>query len=139
VAKQSSARSDKLNATYSNPDNDPRGPWTTNAVQARNFYSAGKYEIRSPAGETFLPPTGTYWRVAKETFEELDKAGRIWWGKNGKCVPRIKKFLAEAKQGVVPATIWFHDEAGQNAESKIEVRELFAEQSAIFVTPKPER
>ena len=31
-------RSDKATGNYSNPDNDPRGPWTTNAVQARNYY-----------------------------------------------------------------------------------------------------
>jgi adenine-specific DNA-methyltransferase len=34
-------RSEELNSTYSNPDNDLRGPWTTNAVQARNYYSLG--------------------------------------------------------------------------------------------------
>ncbi len=132
-------RSDELNATYSNPDNDPRGAWTTNAVQARNYYSAGSYEIRSPAGQVFLPPTGTYWRIAKATFDELDRDGRVWWGKTGSSVPRIKKFLSEVKQGVVPATIWTHTEAGQNAESKEEVRALFADQGAIFGTPKPER
>ena len=53
-------RSDELNASYKNPDNDPRGPWTTNAIQARNFYSLGTYEIRSPKGRIFVPPPGTY-------------------------------------------------------------------------------
>lgn len=48
-------RSEELDSTYSNPDNDPRGPWTTNAVQARNFYSQGSYEIRSPSGQSFFP------------------------------------------------------------------------------------
>ena len=55
-------RSDRALENYSNPDNDPRGPWTTNAVQARNFYSLGTYEIISPSGRVHLPPTGTYWR-----------------------------------------------------------------------------
>lgn len=134
-------RSEELNSTYSNPDDDPRGSWTTNAVQARNFYSLGSYEIRSPSGNTFLPPKGTYWRVSQATFEELERDGRIWWGRSGKSIPRIKKFLAEAKQGVVPATLWFHDDCGTNAEAKTEVRSLFSDvsEAEMFITPKPER
>jgi len=132
-------RSDELDATYSNPDNDARGPWTTNALQARNYYSQGAYEIISPTGRRILPPTGTYWRVSKETFEELKADSRIWWGRGGDSSPRVKKFLSEAKQGVVPATMWFHGDVGQNAEAKTEVRALFSDQETIFLTPKPER
>ncbi|MFZ1769040.1 MAG: site-specific DNA-methyltransferase [Caldilinea sp.] len=134
-------RTDKLDSTYLNPDNDPRGPWTTNAVQARNYYSLGTYEIRSPSGKSFYPPKGTYWRVSQSTFEELNADKRVWWGKDGDSIPRIKKFLSEAKQGVVPATLWFHTDCGTNAEAKTEVRALFSDMSEIdmFITPKPER
>ena len=134
-------RSEELDSTYSNPDNDPRGPWTTNAVQARNFYSQGSYEIRSPSGQSFFPPKGTYWRISQSTFEELNKDRRVWWGKDGTSIPRIKKFLSEAKQGVVPATLWFHDDCGTNAEAKTEVRALFSDvtEAEMFITPKPER
>jgi len=130
-------RSAELNDTYTNPDNDIRGPWTTNAIQARNYYSQGTYEILSPSRKSFYPPTGTYWRISKETFDELNKDGRVWWGINGKSTPRIKKYLSEVKQGVVPATIWFHGDAGQNAEAKAEVRELLSESNDMFITPKP--
>jgi adenine-specific DNA-methyltransferase len=135
------SRSEKLDSTYSNPDDDPRGPWTTNAIQARNYYSQGSYEIRSPSGKTFLPPKGTYWRVSHSSFLELDEDGRVWWGKSGDNIPRIKKFLSEAKQGVVPATLWFHDDCGTNAEAKTEVRSVFSDVSEadMFLTPKPER
>lgn len=134
-------RSVELDNTYTNPDNDPRGPWTTNAVQARNYYSAGSYEIESPSGGKFLPPKGTYWRISKETFWELDKDKRVWWGKEGTSIPRIKKYLSEAKQGVVPATLWFHKDCGTNAEAKTEIRNVFANitDAEIFITPKPER
>ncbi len=132
-------RSDELNASYTNPDNDPRGPWTTNAVQARNFYSLGSYEIRSPSGAVFTPPTGTYWRVSESNFNELNADGRVWWGQNGRAIPRIKRYLSEVKQGVVPATMWFHEEAGQNAQAKAEVRELGSTDDDIFLTPKPEK
>ncbi len=132
-------RTEKSASNYSNPDDDPRGPWTTNAIQARNYYSLGQYEIVSPSGKVFRPPPGTYWRISKKKFDELNKNQRIWWGKNGSSIPRIKKFLSEAKQGVVPATLWSYQEAGSNAESKTEVRELFNDSDDIFITPKPER
>lgn len=134
-------RSERLDDTYSNPDNDPRGPWTTNAIQARNFYSQGSYTISSPSGREFLPPPGTYWRVSKQTFDELNADGRVYWGRDGQSIPRIKKFLSEAKQGVVPATIWMHGDVGTNAEAKVEVRSIFADiaNADVFITPKPER
>ena len=134
-------RSESLDSGYSNPDNDPRGPWTSNAIQARNFYSQGTYEIRSPAGRVFTPPPGTYWRVSRATFDELETDQRVWWGRDGTAIPRIKKFLAEAKQGVVPATLWFHDDVGTNAEAKIEIRSLYRDvaDADVFMTPKPER
>ena len=131
-------RSDDLNDSYTNPDDDPRGPWTTNAIQARNYYSQGSYEIVSPTGRRFVPPAGTYWRISEETFKQLDADHRVWWGRNGSSVPRIKKFLSEVKQGVVPATIWLHNEAGQNAEAKTEVRALL-NRDDMFITPKPTR
>ena len=122
---------------YSNPDDDQRGDWSTNAVQARNPYSEGKYEIVSPNGKKFTPPSGTYWRVSKETFDKLDADNRIWWGAKGDSIPRIKKFLAEAKDGIVPATIWFHSESGTNGSAKEHLRDVFSDQDDIFITPKP--
>ncbi len=134
-------RSEELDNSYSNPDNDPRGPWTTNAVQARNYYSLGTYEIRSPKGIVFKPPKGTYWRVSEANFHQLDSDNRIWWGKNGDSIPRVKKFLSEAKQGVVPATLWFHQDCGTNAEAKTELRALLGgvDDADMFLTPKPEK
>ena len=132
-------RSERSASNYSNPDNDPRGAWTTNAIQARNFYSLGTYEIRSPEGRIHRPPVGTYWRIPKESFDRLNRDNRIWWGKNGDSIPRIKKFLSEAKPGVVPSTWWIHSNAGTNAEAKQEVRKLKGEGTEIFLTPKPEK
>ena len=132
-------RTEEARRNYSNPDGDARGPWTTNAVQARNFYSLGTYTIVAPTGRIHKPPTGTYWRVSKENFESLNADGRIWWGKNGDSIPRIKKFLSEAKEGVVPATWWPHLDTGTNAEAKQEVRQLISEGGEVFPTPKPEK
>ena len=132
-------RTQELDNSYTNPDNDPRGPWTTNAVQARNYYAQGLYEITSPTGKVFTPPSGTYWRVSEETFKALDADNRVWWGNDGNNVPRIKKFLSEAKQGVVPTTLWSYQEAGQNADAKQEIRNIFQNEDDIFPTPKPSK
>ena len=132
-------RSDEATKNYSNPDSDVRGPWTTNAVQARNYYSLGTYEIVAPSGRVHVPPAGTYWRISRETFDNLDADDRIWWGHDGDSIPRIKKFLSEAKDGVVPSTWWPHLDTGTNAEAKQEVRKLIGDGGEIFLTPKPEK
>jgi len=122
---------------YKNPDNDPRGPWATNALQARNPYSLGTYTVCNPKGGKVSPPTGTFWRVSEDNFKELDKDNRIWWGNDGSASPRIKKFLSEAKQGVVPATLWLHSDVGTNASAKAEIRAIFSDADDVFITPKP--
>lgn len=131
-------RSDKLNASYKNPDNDPRGPWTSGDLSARNFYGAGTYPITCPSGRIVAgPPNGMYWRVSKEKFAQMDAEGRIWWGADGNNTPRVKRFLSEVKQGVVPQTLWMHTDVGNTQEAKKEVVALFGADN--FMTPKPER
>ena len=131
-------RSERQNASYKNPDNDPRGPWTSGDLSARNFYSLGTYPITCPSGRIVEgPPNGMYWRVSEEKFKEMDADKRIWWGVNGNNTPRIKRFLNEVRQGVVPQTLWLNTDVGNTQEAKKEVVALFGEDN--FLTPKPER
>ena len=131
-------RSEKQDKAYKNPDNDPRGPWRPNNLAARNYYSKGTYSITCPGGRVIeAPPSGSYWRVSEEKFWELNRAGRIWWGKSGNNVPAPKIFLSEVKQGVVPQTYWDYQEVGHTQEAKKEVVNLFGDD--VFGTPKPER
>lgn len=130
-------RSDEQDEAYGNPDNDPNGPYITNALQARNYYSEGLYSLTSPGGrEIESPPSGTYWRLSETNFRELDRQGRIWWGVKGTAFPRVKKYLKEIKDGVVPVDYWLHQFAGTNAESKTETRDMLGEDVA-GLTPKP--
>jgi len=78
-----------------------------------------------------------YWRVSKEKFAEMDADNRIWWGVDGKNTPRIKRFLSEVKQGVVPQTMWMNSDVGNTQEAKKEVVAIFGAEN--FMTPKPER
>lgn len=129
----------KQNQSFTNRDSDPRGPWIDSAVHARNFYSKGSYLVKSPGGKTFSPPPGRYWTVSEENFAAMEAENRIWWGKDGNNAPRKKTFLNEVKSGVVPGTIWSHEEAGQNAEAKGEIKALIEDGDQVFITPKPER
>ncbi len=131
-------RTEKSDANYKNPDNDPRGAWTSSDLSARNFYSLGKYAITTPAGRRVPgPPPGRYWSVSEETFAQLDAENRIWWGKNGDGRPRLKRFLSDVRSGVVPQTVWLHDEVGNTQEAKKEV--VAFNKDDVFTTPKPER
>ncbi|WP_373054302.1 site-specific DNA-methyltransferase [Thioalkalivibrio sp.] len=124
--------------SYSNPDDDPRGPWTSVVLSARNYYSLGTYPITTPGGRRIDgPPKGRYWSVSKEKLEELDADNRIWWGKSGNGIPRLKVFLNEAQGGVVPQTIWPHTEVGSTQDGKKEVLKYLAEGADVFITPKP--
>jgi adenine-specific DNA-methyltransferase len=62
---------------------------------------------------------------------------RLWFGKDGKGVPRIKRFLSEVKDGVIPQSIWSHEDVGNTQEAKKETIAL--NKGDIFGTPKPER
>ena len=136
------ARGVTQDARYKNPDNDPRGLWTSGDLSARNFYSLGTYPVTCPSGRVIAgPPTGMYWRVSKEKLVELDRDGRVWWGANGNNVPRLKRFLSEVKSGVVPQTLWLHDEVGHTQEAKKELVSIveFESSDEVFITPKPVR
>lgn len=106
-------RSNRMRARYKNPDNDSRGPWLLSDLAARNYYADGLYEIVTPSGRIIPgPPTGSYWRVKKKKFDELDSDDRIWWGESGANRPGIKRFLSEVKEGVVPQTLWSWKDVG---------------------------
>lgn len=132
-------RTDKQDRAYKNPDNDPRGPWRPNNLAARNYYSLGTYSITCPSGRVIPgPPKGSYWRYSEERFKELDRNGRIWWGKHGNNVPAPKIYLSEVKQGVTPQTMWFYQEVGHNQSAKKHLVSLLPDVEDLFITPKPE-
>jgi adenine-specific DNA-methyltransferase len=134
------SRTEKSDSNYKNIDNDSRGIWTSSDLSARNFYSLGKYSITTPTGKEIPgPPQGRYWTISKDKFLDLDADNRIWWGKNGDNQPRLKRFLSDVQDGVVPQTVWLHDDVGHTQEAKKEVLKVVPEDSPVFETPKPER
>ena len=132
-------RKDEAIARYKNPDNDPRGAWSSSDLTARNYYSLGTYEVESPAGAKFRPSVGNYFRVSSDRFAELDSDGRIWWGADGNNMPRLKRFLSEVKRGVVPQTLWLHTSVGHTQAAKQELVSIldFERSEDVFNTVKP--
>ncbi|SMG01174.1 site-specific DNA-methyltransferase [Burkholderia singularis] len=125
---------------YKNMDNDPRGPWMSSDISARNFYSAGSYAVTAPSGKVISgPPPGRYWTVSEDKFHELNRDNRIWWGKGGNNAPRLKRFLSEVKQGVVPQTLWTYDAVGHTQDAKKQLNEMLPKERSedVFSTPKP--
>jgi len=130
-------RSEQMDARYKNPDNDPRGLWTAGDSLRREYREYAYYEIETPSGRKVKPPLGSSWRFNKEEVPRLIAENRLWFGKQGDGVPRIKRFLSDVKQGVIAQTIWAHTEVGNTQEAKKEAIQL--NDSDIFDTPKPER
>lgn len=132
-------RSNEANDRYKNPDNDPRGAWTSGDLSVGPIIQEKVYEITTPSGRKVLPPAGYCWRLTKEVFAEYVADNRIWFGPDGNNTPRIKRFLSEVRQGVVAMTLWFRDEVGDNQEAKREIKALFPQSKNPFDTPKAER
>lgn len=132
-------RTEEANARYSNPDNDPRGVWTSGDLSVKSYSPSGDYSITTPSGKVINPPSGGCWRLSKSEFEERVKDNRIWFGANGDNTPRIKRFLTDLKhEGMVPTSILFHKEVGHSQEGSKEVSALFDNQG-VFDGPKPVR
>jgi site-specific DNA-methyltransferase (adenine-specific)/adenine-specific DNA-methyltransferase len=127
-------------SAYKNRDKDPRGPWKTSDLSARNPYSEGLYSVTSPSGRVIDgPPRGRYWTISEKRFHELNSDNRIWWGVKGDSIPQLKRFLHEVKQGVVPQTLWFYKDVGHTQDAKKELVATmdFPDTQSVFITPKP--
>lgn len=131
-------RGEEIPNGYSNPDNDPRGPWTSTIMSAKSGSQSLLYEITTPSGRIVVPPSGRYWSCSRDTFNKWKAENRIWFGINGDSAPRKKTFLSEVQDGLRPNSILFQNEVGNNQEGKQEVKALF-NGVGVFDGPKPVR
>lgn len=135
-------RSEKQEKNFGNPDNDPRGDWSSGdytCAKSKDERPNLYYPIRNPnTGIEHWPNVNRVWGYDPKTHAENVKNNLLWWGKNGNnSVPRLKKFSDKVRQGTVPTTVWKHEDVGNNQEAKREVTVL--NPSNPFATPKPER
>ncbi len=120
---------------FSNPDNDPRGPWKADPFDSPGFRPNLTYTITNPnTGKKYLPPKGRCWRTGINEFNAFLSEGKIIFGKNGISGPQLKRFLSEATvKGITPKSLW--DSCGTATDGTKEIIELFW--SRVFDTPKP--
>ena len=123
---------------YSNPDNDPRGPWKSDpaTAQAGHATQAQFYTLTVPNGKQHELPAGRCWLYTEQVMMEAIADGRIWLGESGNNAPRKKTYLYEKDRGLTPETIWFASEVSTNEMAKNELKQIFSE-TTPFTTPKP--
>jgi adenine-specific DNA-methyltransferase len=125
-------------AEFKNPDNDPRGPWTSSSnFSAQGYRPNQMYKIRTPGGAEHYPPEGRCWVTIESEYQRLLAEGRMWFGTDGRGMPRKKTYLRE-QDGRMSWSWWSNDEVGNTQESKKESIALFGAKGT-FDTPKPER
>ncbi len=131
--------SDLRSKDFKNPDNDPRGVWASTDFTGMTGHATPSqfYTITSPSGVDHPPPDGRCWALAEATFKKLQADNRVWFGKDGKARPRLKRFLSEM-DGQNSWSWWTNTEVGHNQEAKKEIVVLFGANN-VFDTPKPER
>ena len=126
-------RTEKHNKRYTNPDNDPRGPWSSSGLDVKTYQKDYDYPITTPSGRVVNPPSSTCWRFSKTKFQDLVNDNRIWFGEDGNNVPRIKRFLSEVKQGITPLTVWLHEDVGHTQSATQGLNKI----GVAFPNPKP--
>ncbi|TLU53284.1 MAG: site-specific DNA-methyltransferase [Chlorobium sp.] len=131
-------RTEEANSRYANPDNDPRGLWSSSDISVKTYAAANDFSINTPSGKIIEPPAGRCWRLSKKAFLERLEDNRIWFGPNGDNVPRIKRFLSEIREGMTPTSLLFYKDVGHSQEGSQEVKKLLEDQG-VFDGPKPVR
>lgn len=121
---------------FSNPDNDPRGPWKADPFQVGGWRPNQQYEITNPnTGMVYKPNPGCSWKNDYAHYLELEKDGRIVFGATGEGGPQRKRFLSEAvDRGKVAKTWWDDVETTTNGTQL--VKKLF-DGVSVFDNPKP--
>ena len=122
---------------YSNPDNDPKGPWVSTDFGAPGYRPNQMYKIITPGGAEYYPSDGRCWKNTEEGFKELVADGRIWFGSDGRGVPRKKLYLSE-REGKNIWTWWDNKSVGSTQEATQQLTKLLGSKT-IFDFSKPVR
>ncbi len=134
-------RSEKADSTYLNPDNDPRGLWTSVSCvnpASREARPNLSYEMINPITRKKVNHPTNAWKFNKVQYKKYVEEDKLYWGKNGtNKYPRLKKFLSEMNEGMVPVDFWNHKETGTTDEGTKNLQELFKDK--VFENPKPVR
>lgn len=125
-------RTSKMDAAYTNPDNDARGVWKPTPLHAKSGTTT--YTIEFNNGIIWSPPKGRFPLYAKEELLRLFDDNRLYFGKDGKGSPNEKSFLTEVKQGKTVGSLWSYEHVGSSHQANEELATLI--DKGIFDNPK---
>ena len=129
---QALERKPEDNKAYSNPDNDPKGPWRSGDVRNALYRPNLIYDVITPSGKVIKPcPNG--WRWSRETMAEKIASGEIIFSADETRI--IRKIYLSSLEGRAPETIWFGKDVGTTRSAMTEIKDLFGD--SVFDTPKP--
>lgn len=129
---------EKALSSYQNPDKDPRGLWKSDPAHTQGGHGTKSqfYTLVAPNGRRHELPSGRCWVYTEAVMQQAIKDGRIWFGKDGNGVPRVKTYLNAKNRGLTPETLLFAKDVSTNEKSKNEMKALFGG-VCCFETPKP--
>ena len=123
---------------YSNPDNDPRGPWTTGdlTVGMTNTMRPNQYyDLVDPRTKRIYKASKSrVWSYIPESMKKLIEDNRIVFPSDPNKKPMKKRFLSELKDLTNPMSTWI-TEVGLNSEGAKTIKEIF--QDNVFQYSKP--
>jgi len=121
------------NVNYSNPDNDPRGPWRSGDVRSPNPRPTLRFDILAPDGSKIEPPANG-WRWSQDSIREKIETGEIKFKADNSGIIR-KIYLCDQK-GRTPENLWDGDRFGTTRSAAADIKSLF-DGIQVFDTPKP--
>lgn len=135
IENRSAFRLPETEEGFSNPDNDPRGPWKADPFQVGGLRPNQLYEIKNPkTGKIYKPNPNCSWKNEFKVFQQLSKDGRIVFGTSGEAGPQRKRFLSEAlERGRVAKTLW--TDVSTTADATRDLKKLMGDN--VFNNPKP--
>lgn len=128
----------KVTQEYGNADNDPRGNWiscdTCQSAEKSKPNGKNYYSYTTPGGAVY----SRQWYFTRDELDALVADNRIYFGKTGNNVPRLKKFLSE-KRPITQGSIL--DDVGSSADGRRTLAQIFGvgekEAESLFPYPKP--
>lgn len=135
-------RTEEQKERYSNSDNHPKGNWSADNLMANVKGGRGVdslyFPIENPhTKEKHYPSSNGNWRYNQETINRLLDNNEIYFGKDGKGKPKLKRFYNDLKdEGISVGTFW--EDLPQNNSATAEILKLFGSVNE-FDTPKPEK
>ncbi len=139
LAQLKDVRTERTDALYTNPDNDPKGPWTSVSYvnpAAKKQRPNLVYKIKNPFTGRMIGHETNAWKYSHETYLQHVKEKKLFWGPKGEHkYPRLKKYLSEVQGGITAVDLWSWEESGTTDEGTRDLANMF--HGKVFDNPKP--